>query len=229
MKAFFIFSFCLLTTGLFGQSKRSYDVEDFTKLSIGGPYYVSLQKGSNPQVELDGDSKIIENTTVKIEGRELVIKFENRNWRWGNNSERVEIKITFDDLESLDIGGACKLKTEDAIESNFFNLDVSGASDVEIELAAEDLKVDVSGASVLELSGEVVEQDVDLSGASSYKARDFKTDRCYIEASGASNGTVNVRERLKAYASGASSIYYYGDPDYVDSDSSGAGSVKSRG
>ncbi len=227
MRAFFLITFCLLTVSIYGQSRRSYDVEDFTRLDIGGPYYVTLKRGSNPQVELSGDSRIIDYTTVKIEGRELIVKFENRNWRWGN-SERVDVTITFEELESLDVGGACNLRTEDAIEAGSFDMDISGASDVELELEARDLRVDVSGASSLELSGEVTEQDVDLSGASSYKARDFVTRECYIEASGASNGTIYVRERLKARANGASSVYYYGDPEYVDSNSSGAGSVKRR-
>ncbi len=230
MKAFFLsLVFSVLAIGLSAQANRSYDIEDFTRLRIGGPYDVTLKTGNNPSIELIGDEEVIERTTVKIEGRELIVKFENDRWKWSGSRDKVQVNITFTELERLDVSGACQLNVMDKITAEDFDLDVSGASDADIELDSRFLKVDISGASTVNLSGESEEQEIDISGASSFKARDFQTERTYVDASGASNATVYVKERLRADANGASSIYYYGDPEYVDAESSGAGSVRRRG
>jgi hypothetical protein len=52
----FILAYSLVSTG---QSNRSFEVDEFSKLKISGPYDVELKKGSEPGVKLSGDKRVI--------------------------------------------------------------------------------------------------------------------------------------------------------------------------
>ncbi len=227
MKAFFMSLMLVATVTCFAQIDRAFDLENFDGLDVSGPYSVTLEKGT-PRVELSGDEDVIDNTTVRIEGGTLVIKFENNSWRWGN-SDRVDVMIYFDRLKDMEISGACELFARSIITSSDFDLDVSGASRVEFEIETGRMDMEISGASTVELFGSATDMSIELSGASTLRAEDLKAESCDIDGSGASNANIHVTDRLRADASGATSIRYYGNPKYVNADSSGAGSVRSRG
>lgn len=227
MKAFFISLLVVSVYSLTAQSDRSYNVENFDELRISGPYSVTLRKGQ-PLVELSGDGRIIEETTVKIDNGRLTVKLERDSWK-RRGDDRVEVLIQFQQLEGLEIGGASKFYGEDEIETDKMELSVSGASTADLRISSQRINLDLSGASTLQLSGFTEEQNLDISGASTFQARDFKSKVVYIDSSGASNASFYVSEELKGSASGASSVGYYGRPRYVDCDASGAASVRSKG
>jgi len=68
----------------------------------------------------------------------------------------------------------------------------------------------------------------DISGASSLSAENLTAESVTIEASGASRGHVHATQSLTADASGASAIYYSGDPKDRQVETSGASSIKRR-
>jgi hypothetical protein len=223
-----LFSFFLTIGHSYAQGERTFDVEDFSLLEVNGPFEVTLQHGSDAKVEMYGDDEVLDRITVKYQSGELIVRVNRGDYRWQN--DRIDIIITYTgDIEALSIGGACKLEAEDEMGASSFELEVSGASTVQLRnLRSGDLDVEVSGASTTRLAGTADFQDVKISGASTYDARDLEGMEGEITASGASRGSINVTKSLEARATGASTIYYYGDPKYVDADSSGAGSVKSR-
>ncbi len=108
-------------------------------------------------------------------------------------------------------------------------LDISGASVATVSnVKADSLKLNASGASKIKIDGEADNLDSDASGASKIDAEDLKVENADINASGASNTTVSVTNELKADASGASTIYYTGEPTNVSPKTSGASSVKKK-
>lgn len=230
MKAFLFNSLSIVLFFIFltdsnAQIKQSYDVEPFEELTISGPFDIILEKGNSPRVELSGDDDLIENTTVKLTGRRLEIRLEN-NRRYGN--DRMNIRVVFNQLEDINLGGASNTVSKHIISSKRLDIDVSGASEFEAEIKASELNIDLSGASEVNLTGYADIQYIELSGASDYDARNVESEECRIEGSGASRAVIKVSERLTADLSGASSVGYYGSPQYVNANASGASSVKSR-
>ena len=69
---------------------------------------------------------------------------------------------------------------------------------------------------------------IDASGASSVDLGGFPVNDANVEASGASNVTVNARGKLDVNASGASHVYYLGSPTLGKVDTSGASSIKRK-
>lgn len=104
---------------------------------------------------------------------------------------------------------------------------VSGASTLELsDLAADEVELEVSGASTATLGGSGGRVDVSASGASRVDLGAFEAEDADVEAEGASRVTVSASGTLNARASGASHVYYTGDPRLGRVDVSGASRVQ---
>jgi len=96
------------------------------------------------------------------------------------------------------------------------------------DITAGNAEFDISGASSVELDGSANDIAADVSGASSLKLDDFTVSNANVDLSGASSGTVNLDGRLDADLSGASRLWYIGEPTMGDIDTSGASSVSKK-
>ena len=84
------------------------------------------------------------------------------------------------------------------------------------------------GAGEVTLRGSAGDLTVNAAGASTVDLADFPVADANVEAIGASEVTVNASGRLDADASGASDVYYLGNPTLGTVDTSGASSVKPK-
>lgn len=202
-------------------TKKTYEVDSFDGLKIGGAFFVYLRQGDKQDVTLVTDDNIMENLEVTVNDGILKIKsgYEIKN------STELKAFITIKDLNSLELSGACNLEGKNTIVTKNLKMKVSGASDVEMSVRCSDLNIAASGASDLKLSGDAAVLEIDASGASTIKAQDLTANQAKIESSGASTVKVNVNESLDAKASGASTILYNGKAK-VTSNASGASDVK---
>jgi len=89
---------------------------------------------------------------------------------------------------------------------------VSGASRVTGDITAGDVEFDISGASTIQLEGSANDIIADVSGASRFNLDDFTVNNADVDFSGASSGTINLDGRLDADLSGASRLWYIGEP-----------------
>jgi hypothetical protein len=112
------------------------------------------------------------------------------------------------------------------LQANQLSLTFSGASDFTGKLDCKELKLDFTGASDMEAMGNAVSVDADFTGASKMSAAALKTVHANLNATGASTLRISVSGELKATASGASTITYYGNPSPTNTRATGASSIK---
>lgn len=142
------------------------------------------------------------------------------------------------DVKEISLSGACSFVSENQIETNEFELYLSGASmfsaplianDIDFELSgaskancdinlqANELNIDASGASELALSGFAKHVETELSGASKIKAGKehnvylFGCNKLEGTLSGTSSIQVNCDHEIECDLSGASTIRYTGE------------------
>lgn len=225
MKAIYttILLFAAFSTSLLAQETRQ--LEAFTALEVGDAYEVILQKGSTHEARIEGDGEELERLQIETKGNTLVIERDGYSWRQ-RSSGRVTIYLTYTSLDEIEVSGASTLSAKETLNAKSLQLEVSGASTVTLQVDLNRLNAEVSGASTVRLSGTAQEHWIDVNGASTYSAGDLKATAVDIEASGASSAKVWAEEKIDARSYGASSVRYGGNPTNVDSDTSGAGSVK---
>ncbi len=227
-----LLTFCLVLftiTACSSQSKgpertRTLKVSDFSKLDLGSAFRINVEQGSNYRVTVTGKEDDLDDLDYGVSRGKLHIGYKNNSWK--KSRQQVQVEITMPNLDGVNLSGACNAKVKGFRNGRGMDIDVSGASRVEMDFTADKVFVDLSGASRLTLIGRGENLEGEMSGASSFDGRDFPVKEANIDASGASKASVVASSALQADASGASNIRYSGSVSQVRSSSSGAGSVR---
>jgi hypothetical protein len=228
MKTSLLFSFACIMTALMSCSvvaqTRTFSVSGFNKLSMGSAFKIDVKQGSSFSVKAEGRSEDLEDIESAVSGGVLKLRYKNNGW--SKNRKTVNVSIVMPNLQGVDFSGASTATVAKFSGVQNMDIEVSGASRVNMELAAKKVSMELSGASSLTLVGKCEVLNGEVSGASSFKGQDFPAREVSIDASGASSAAVVASAVIHAEASGASSIRYSGDVKDIHSSTSGASSVK---
>lgn len=180
------------------------DVSTFTAVDISGAYDVEIVAQKDQSLEIEGDDNLL--PLIKTEVKNGVLNIYNE--KSFNTKHKLRVRIA---VQSLD------------------GLNTSGASDFTItNVKTDEFNVDASGASNIQIAGETKNLEVEMSGAGELDAKDLHAQGVKITLSGAAHADVYATETLRASVSGAGNVNYYGDPKTVNEDTSGAGSISKR-
>lgn len=179
------------------------DVAGFTKVDASGAFDIHIRRGDACSVVVEASPGDLEHVRTERHGDTLALSWEGLRLFGGG---KIRVQVTLPELERLETSGATVVRAEG--------------------LAGERLDVQASGASHLVLAGTITEVRYDLSGATKLDALALDAEAVRIDASGATKAKVRATRSLTAEASGASRIRYAGKPEAVQSDLSGAGSLK---
>lgn len=105
--------------------------------------------------------------------------------------------------------------------------DVSGSGNAILKLNVKNqAEFEVSGSGKILAKGSARAEKIQITGSGKVLAADFEVDRCIARISGSGDAEVNVKSELDANISGSGSVRYKGNPNKVNSRSSGSGKVK---
>ncbi|MEM1349300.1 MAG: head GIN domain-containing protein [Myxococcota bacterium] len=172
-------------------------------------------------LELHVDGSIAPVTPIEIVVRTTVL----REVEVRGASDVVVQGELFDELE-LDISGASMVDVSGRVAE--LEAELSGSSTLVargLDLASID--VDASGASDVTLAGTATRLSVELSGSSDLEATELLAQDVDIESSGASDAMVCATETVEADLSGASSLHYTCEPTSVQVEASGSSDAHS--
>lgn len=240
---------CSLTGGG-GIVIEKKEFTDFTSVDVGGPFAVEIIQSNSFNITISADGNYLDYIAVSKEGETLKI-YLNPHHPFTDFTVKVrtfKAKITMPALHGLHLSGATKGTVTGFKSSDDFSLDVSGASSLnmnEIEVGnarfeisgaskvtgsikASDVKFEVTGASKVELKGSTNNIVLNASGASNLNLVDFPLNNANVNLSGASEATTNVKEKLDVILSGASKLYFIGNPTMGNISISGASTIKHK-
>lgn len=221
----------LATTLSAGTVKKNYKCEDFTALSATHCFNITLIQSDTYKVQVEVDDEYAKYLSVTVKGRKLEITFKDLPRKLTNINTNTVMKATIQMpvLSALYLSGACKLNTTDAFKSEVdtFTAKISGACDVNtLDISGLDAEIDLSGASRMELNATFASVDFESSGASKIEGKivaddiegdvsgasksdlTVECDNGSFEYSGASKGTLKgvVSDELVIDVSGASAV-----------------------
>lgn len=202
---------------------KQYPLTDFTRISAGNVFDVTVKPGSPASVSVTADDNLVEYLDVTTSGDQLRLHLKsNINVR----NATLKAVVTIPELTAFELSGASRGKLEGCRSTKALEIEVSGASHLEGDVESGDMRLEVSGASHAVLKGNAGNLHLNASGASHADLREFQVKDANVDASGASHATIHPSGKLIASASGASSVHYAGQPANVDAHTSGASSVK---
>jgi hypothetical protein len=185
-------------------ASESRDLSGFHALNISGGIQVDVAAGREFKVEVEADDNLLQAIKTEVDGGVLRIHTEGKI----STSNSMKVRISAPNIDDVDASGAITMNM-----SNIKN---------------ENLSIESSGGSKITVSGETENLRAELNGATKLDAEGLITRDADIEANGACKANVNVSQRLRADASGASQITYAGSPSQVEKSTNGASSVSAK-
>ena len=196
------------------QSSQVREITAYKKLEISGAANVVYTQSDTLSLRIVANENEINNIITSVENETLVIKAK------GNFTHSYKIFISGNSLNHITSSGASKITTTNQLLTDSLSLNVSGASDVTLNLKTKAIDVLLSGASNVNLEGTTQTLYSTISGASSLKAYKLLATTTNIKASGASSAKVYASEKINANATGSSSIKFKGEPKEVSAEAS---------
>lgn len=206
-----------------GSIEKEFNQTGFTKVKLGDANTVNITKGDAFSIKAKGCADDLADLDITVEpGNILDIQFTS----YKNNRNRVDFTITLPVLNGIILSGASEGKV-----SGFEDQDIvmravlSGASTGVVNGTGIDLSVDISGASKLTAKGTTETLYGNISGASKLEAFGVSATEVDIAATGNSIARVTAVDKIFADASGASIVYYKGNPPVKNLVTNGAGKI----
>jgi hypothetical protein len=182
---------------------ESRQIPAFTNLIVDGAFDITWGTGA-PALTITTDENLMKFIGTRVEKDSLRL-----DWTTPLKGTRgIKVHVTGPGLRRITLNGAVRLKG-------------SG-------LAGTELYLEANGASRITLEGSVNAMSAEMNGASRLDAESLITRATELSINGAGRAEVHASEVLKAEIAGAGKVVYSGDPQTVDRQISGAGSIKRR-
>ncbi len=222
---------------------KSYDIKDFNKIEISSALQYEITQAQGFSVSVAAHENIFTYMDVYQSGTTLVVRMKPGSF--SNTSAKAT--ITLPQMESLTVSGASKGSTKGFNQTAPLKIEVSGASQLDLDakagasdvtvsgasritghLEAQDTRFGVSGASRCQLEGSAGSTDLNISGASRFDCSNLILKNANANVSGASHAAVNTSGVLNLEVTGASSLDYYGNPTLNKAVVNGASQINKK-
>jgi hypothetical protein len=215
----------ILITGSGTYITLTFDHINFNMIEIGSAFEAEIIYSENFSIEFSIDDNIEEYLIVEKNGDILKVML-SRNVSYRDITNEVTIKLP--DLRKVEIDGAVKADIIGFNIDHSIEMNLQGASRLSADIQTGDLDINVEGASRLTLEGTGGEAEIIANGAANIDLEEFMTGDTQIIADGESTVTVYPNGTLTGSISGASMLYYIGDPTDVDVTENDISSVEKK-
>jgi hypothetical protein len=220
-----IFHSCVFSNGNFGPSvEEERKVDPFNALRVSSGIDITLSQGNRTRVILIADEDVINDVKTEVIGDELRLSVDGNWFRRG----RVEARITFVTLESLDVSAGSDVESEETLQFEDLKIEASSGSDIKLSFNAKEVDLRASSGSDATLQGSAQRLFAKASSGSDINAYDFEVENAELELSSGSDVKVWVTGSLEVDASSGSDVYYKGDPELLNINTSGGSDVNKR-
>lgn len=216
----------------FAQFSDTKPLPNFSKIDFEAYGELHLIQGDSTSIEIDmRRHHHLSDVVAEVRGNTLYVHYRDcRGFDWnlfGNRFPRMDVYITYQTLDELDLAGKVKVFSDAPIRTNDFELNTSGYVVGDLEIYAQDLEVETEGYINMTLFGEAQSLEADLAGVGKLHSLELFADYCEVTIDGAVSMDIYTRKELDAEVNGVGSIYYEGEPDRARIDRNGLVRVRS--
>lgn len=178
-----------------GDIQQTHDLSDFDEIEIRGVYRLNVTAGEDYKVFTSGQAKEVERMKVYVKNGVLILDQDDEKKKKRNNRNGVWVDISLPSLNGVDITG---VGTGDitGVESDNFELDISGVGELEIDGTCGTLETELRGV------GEI-------------NARGLECEHANVALKGVGEVSLFASESVDVTAKGIGEVNVYGNPKDV--------------
>ena len=182
-------------------------LQNFNRLEMGNAFKVYVKRGNNFSIIAKGDDYDIRDLEALVTNGLLKLRYKNYVAR----RYQMIVYITMPHLVEANFSGAVWADITNFNENEMF-INASGATDIFIDSDAKYWEIDLSGASNLEVLGSGRDLFLEASGSSDVRLSNLRVDNIGLDLSGASRAWLFAYNEILGRASGSSEVRFRGNP-----------------
>tara|TARA_R110000765_G_scaffold161491_2_gene265983 strand:- start:541 stop:1266 length:726 start_codon:yes stop_codon:yes gene_type:complete len=199
---------------------------DYEGIAVSGWFDVDLVSGNEGDITLQGDENLLEYIITEVKDGKLVIKTEKGvNLKSSSWKSEIRITVPVESISLVSMSGSGDIVGKTKIKSDKFSTAMSGSGDITLDIESNSLSASMSGSGDITLSGTTKDFDATISGSGDIEAYNLEADNVSATVSGSADIQVTAKKSIKARVSGSGDISYRGNPEKVDTKTSGSGDI----
>ena len=199
---------------------------DYEGIAVSGWFDVDLVSGNEGDITLQGDENLLEYIITEVKDGKLVIKTEKGvNLKSSSWKSEIRITVPVESISSVSMSGSGDIVGKTKIKSDKFSTAMSGSGDITLDIDSNLISASMSGSGDITLSGKTTDFDATVSGSGDIEAYNLEADNVSATVSGSADIQVTAKKSIKARVSGSGDISYRGNPEKVDTKTSGSGDI----
>lgn len=202
---------------------KDITVTPFNEIEVDGPVKLILRQDSSFKISISADSNIVDQIKASVSGETFKVEMDPMKYC---GTDSIIIHAGIGALTELKATGASKIYSEGALHVGDIDLELTGTTETNLNIYAGKLKTKSDGAARLTLSGQAGLHELNTKGVLELNAFDFVVAQYDINIEGTGKSNINVLNDLKVKTSGASSIFYKGNPKNVSDKKSGTSKLE---
>ncbi len=201
-------------------------VGDYDGIGVSGWFDVELVDGNEGELTLRGEDNLLEHIVTEVKNGKLSIKVEKGyNLKPTSWNEGILITVPVESVNSIALSGSGDIVGKKTLKADDFKTAMSGSGDITLDVDVSSISASMSGSGDITLSGNTGDFDATISGSGDIKAYDLDADNVDATVSGSADIKVTAKKMLRARVSGSGDISYRGNPEKVDTKTSGSGDI----
>jgi len=202
-------------------STAAYVFDHFDELHITDAFHVNLYQSDDYYVEVEAEENLMDMIHIDVRGSVLYLNFKEKI----HPKIPIKVNIAMPELSRVDIKGACKMQTTLPFITPTMVIHADGASQINLNVVADEIHSYSRGAAMVELSGTTGLLVKDMEGAGIFHGLNLDAYEARVSLNGVGKISVNVEESLDASVNGVGKVEYTGSPKTIDKKVSGLGKI----
>lgn len=221
----FLFSSCIFIgpsvkgNGEVVEERRN--VENFDEIKTSRGMNVYLSQGNNKKVLVVADSNLMDAIETKVEDNTLVVT-TSQNIR---RSKSLKVFVTAPQINNIRSTAGSNVNSENQLKTDNLELNASAGSNIRLDVDAENLDVSATAGSNINLEGRSAIFTAKASAGSNIRAEDLTVKDCNARTNSGANIWIRVNSKFEGKASSGGNVFYSGNPESINSESSSGGNV----
>jgi hypothetical protein len=199
---------------------------DYEAIAVSGWFDVDLVEGEEGKLTIEGESNLLEYIVTEVKNGKLVLKTEKGvNLKPSNWNSGIRITVPVESVNSISLSGSGDIVGKKTIKTDQLSTAMSGSGDITLDVEASSVDASMSGSGDITFSGRTSDFEATISGSGDIKAFELEADNVNATVSGSADIKVTANKMLKARVSGSGDITYKGNPEKLDTKTSGSGDI----
>jgi hypothetical protein len=189
---------------------RNFQVGDFSKIEVAGPYEVKVVTGGQPAVAARGGENLLNETEVVVEGDTLEIRPKKRKgfkWHWSNGTAEFTVNVAA--LRAAAIAGSGGI-TVDKVTGDF-DAEVAGSGDLRLpSVAGGRVKLAIAGSGDVMAAGKADTVEISIAGSGDVDAKGLVSRTADVSIAGSGGVAAHAAETADVSIMGSGDVELIG-------------------